>query len=342
MAINVIPKDGMILTDTELELDEIELEGQIKPIQQLEPISLRLPDSICGDRLDKVLSKLVPQYSRGRLQQWIEEGYVQVDGHPSKIKTIMLGGENVVIEPQAALEDNAFIAEDIPLNIIFEDDAILVLNKPAGLVVHPGAGNWSGTLLNGLLFHRPALAAVPRAGIVHRLDKDTSGLMVVAKTLTAQTELVRQLQARTVKREYSALVWGTPNASGTVDAAMARHSRDRLKMAVSFSILAKPAITHFQRASTGMLERFPVSLVACHLETGRTHQIRVHMQSLGFPLVGDTLYGKQHLARFFPRQALQARKLGLIHPVSNLPVEWSIPLEADFIDLLERAGMPLP
>ncbi|WP_395010740.1 RluA family pseudouridine synthase [Undibacterium sp.] len=342
MVINVIPKDEMILTDTELDLDEIEHEDPIKPSQQLESISLRLPDSICGDRLDKVLSKLVPQYSRGRLQQWIEEGHVLVDGNASKIKSIMLGGEQITIQPQAALEDNAFTAEDLPLNIIYEDDAILVLNKPAGLVVHPGAGNWTGTLLNGLLFHRPALAAVPRAGIVHRLDKDTSGLMVVAKTLTAQTELVRQLQARTVKREYAALVWGTPNASGTVDAAMARHSRDRLKMAVSYSILAKPAITHFERVSTGMLERFPVSLVACHLETGRTHQIRVHMQSLGFPLVGDTLYGKQHLARFFPRQALQARKLGLIHPVTGLAVEWSIPLEADFIDLLERAGMPLP
>lgn len=342
MVINVIPKDEMILTDTELDLDEIEHEDPIKPSQPLEPISLRLPDSICGDRLDKVLSKLVSQYSRGRLQQWIEEGHVLVDGNASKIKAIMLGGEQISIQPQAALEDNAFIAEDIPLNIIYEDDAILVLNKPAGLVVHPGAGNWSGTLLNGLLFHRPALASVPRAGIVHRLDKDTSGLMVVAKTLTAQTELVRQLQARTVKRGYAALVWGTPNVSGTVDAAMARHSRDRLKMAVSYSILAKPAITHFERVSTGMLERFPVSLVACHLETGRTHQIRVHMQSLGFPLVGDTLYGKQHLARFFPRQALQARKLGLIHPVTGLAVEWSIPLEADFIDLLERAGMPLP
>ena len=342
MAINVIPKDEMILTDSELDLDEIDQDEAIKSGKEIETISIRLPDSICGERLDKVLSKLVPQYSRGRMQQWIEDGHVLVDGRTSKIKTTMLGGEQISIQPQAALEDNAFTAEDIPLNIIFEDDAILVLNKPAGLVVHPGAGNWSGTLLNGLLFHRPFLASVPRAGIVHRLDKDTSGLMVVAKTLTAQTELVRQLQARTVKREYAALVWGTPNTSGTVDAAMARHAKDRLKMAVSFSVLAKPAITHYQRLSTGMLERFPVSLVACHLETGRTHQIRVHMQSLGFPLVGDTLYGKQHLARFFPRQALQARKLGLIHPLTNVAVEWSIPLEADFIDLLERAGMPLP
>ena len=340
MAINVIPKDVGILPDTELDLEEIDQDQSEQFAQPAEIIAITLPDSVCGDRLDKVLSKLVPQYSRSRIQQWIEDGHVQVDGKPSKIKTTMLGGELIQIIPQSSPDENSFTPEDIPLNIIFEDDAIIVLNKPAGLVVHPGAGNWSGTLLNALLFHRPALAQVPRAGIVHRLDKDTSGLMVVAKTLTAQTELVRQLQARTVKREYAAMVWGTPISTGTVDAAMARHSRDRLKMAVSFSILAKPAITHYQRLATGMLERFPVSLVACRLETGRTHQIRVHMQSLGFPLVGDTLYGKQHLARFFPRQALQARRLGLIHPVSGEDMEWSIPLEADFVALLEQAGMP--
>jgi 23S rRNA pseudouridine1911/1915/1917 synthase len=341
MAINVIPKELGILPDTELDLEEIDQDESEQTAHVAEIISIKLPDSVCGDRLDKVLSKLVPQYSRSRIQQWIEDGHVQVDGKPSKIKTTMLGGELIQITPQSSPDESAFTPEDIPLNIIFEDDAILVLNKPAGLVVHPGAGNWSGTLLNALLFHRPALAQVPRAGIVHRLDKDTSGLMVVAKTLTAQTELVRQLQARTVKREYAALVWGTPISTGTVDAAMARHSRDRLKMAVSFSILAKPAITHYQRLATGMLERFPVSLVACRLETGRTHQIRVHMLSLGFPLVGDTLYGKQHLARFFPRQALQARRLGLIHPDSGEAMEWSIPLEADFTSLLEQAGMPV-
>jgi 23S rRNA pseudouridine1911/1915/1917 synthase len=150
------------------------------------------------------------------------------------------------------------------------------------------------------------------------------------------------LQSRTVKREYVALVWGTPNQSGTVDAAMARHNRDRLKMAVSQSVVAKPAITHYQRLATGMLERFPVTLVACQLETGRTHQIRVHMQSLGFPLVGDTLYGKQHLARFFHRQALQAKRLGLIHPQTGQAVEWEIPLAADFADIIKQAGMQVP
>ena len=342
MAINVIPTDSTILTDSLLEIDETELEESSEQEASPEVIELKLPASICGERLDKALSKLIPQYSRGRIQKWIEDGFVTVDGEKSKIKTTMLGDELVVIRPQAAPDEGAFTPEDIPIQVVYEDESILVINKPAGLVVHPAAGNWSGTLLNALLFHRPALVNLPRAGIVHRLDKDTSGLMVVAKTLTAQTELVRQLQARTVSREYYALVWGTPITSGTVDAAIARHSRDRLKMAVSYSVLAKPAVTHYQRVSTGMLERFPVSLVSCKLETGRTHQIRVHMLSLGFPLVGDTLYGKQHLARFFHRQALQARKLGLIHPVSGDYVEWSIPLETDFAELLVQAGMQVP
>lgn len=342
MAINVIPTDSTILTDSLLEIDETELEESSEQEASPEVIELKLPASICGERLDKALSKLIPQYSRGRIQKWIEDGFVTVDGEKSKIKTTMLGDELIVIRPQAAPDEGAFTPEDIPIQVVYEDESILVINKPAGLVVHPAAGNWSGTLLNALLFHRPALVNLPRAGIVHRLDKDTSGLMVVAKTLTAQTELVRQLQARTVSREYYALVWGTPITSGTVDAAIARHSRDRLKMAVSYSVLAKPAVTHYQRVSTGMLERFPVSLVSCKLETGRTHQIRVHMLSLGFPLVGDTLYGKQHLARFFHRQALQARKLGLIHPVSGDYVEWSIPLETDFAELLVQAGMQVP
>jgi 23S rRNA pseudouridine1911/1915/1917 synthase len=178
-----------------------------------------------------------------------------------------------------------------------------------------------------------------RAGIVHRLDKDTSGLMVVAKTLQAQTDLVRQLQARTVKREYLALVWGTPHVTGKVDAAIGRHPRDRIKMAVSEHMSAKPAVTHYQRVAGGMLDGRAVSLLRCQLETGRTHQIRVHMQSIGFTLVGDPLYGKPHLASVFGRQALHALRLGLIHPVSGKDCEWSAPLPDDFADLLLRAGM---
>ncbi|MES2040569.1 MAG: RluA family pseudouridine synthase [Pseudomonadota bacterium] len=343
MAKNVKQTTTVILSDSDL---DTELEGLNDTTEvdedfalAVENIELKLTSEACGERLDKTLSKLVPQYSRSRIQQWIEGGFVSVDGKPGRGKMTMLGDEKIIIEPQAAPDEGAYSPEDIPLNVVYEDDDILVINKPADMVVHPAAGNWSGTLLNGLLYRWPALLGVPRAGIVHRLDKDTSGLMVVAKTLIAHTELVRQLQDRTVKREYNALVWGTPNLSGTVDAPMARHPRDRIKMAVSQSMLAKPAVTHFQRVAAGMLEKFPVSLVACQLETGRTHQIRVHMLSLGFPLVGDPLYGKQHLARFFNRQALQARKLGLTHPTTGEHVEWEIPLADDFAALLLQAGI---
>ncbi|WP_034297561.1 RluA family pseudouridine synthase [Herbaspirillum sp. RV1423] len=304
-----------------------------------EPIILKLTDDACGMRLDKVLSTLVPQYSRSRIQQWIEAGHVTVDGKPARTKMTVLGDEAVLILPQAAPEDNAFQPEAMDLAIVYEDKAILVVDKPAGLVVHPAAGNWSGTLLNGLLHHCPALAGVPRAGIVHRLDKDTSGLMVVAKTLAAQTDLVRQLQARTVKRQYLALVWGLPQLSGTIDGAMARHPRDRIKMAVSESMAAKPAVTHYRRLAVGALDGRAVSLMRCQLETGRTHQIRVHMQSLGFALVGDALYGKSHLMPFFPRQALQAWKLGLVHPTTGKQCEWEVGLPQDFAELLTRAGI---
>ncbi|MBR7791913.1 RluA family pseudouridine synthase [Undibacterium sp. FT147W] len=336
----VILSDSDVDVDLDLAVDDTEVDEDFS--STAENIELKLTSAACGERLDKTISKLVPEYSRSRIQQWIEDGFVTVDGKPGRTKMTMLGDEKIIIEPQAAPDEGAFAPEDIPLDIVYEDDAVIVVNKPAGLVVHPAAGNWSGTLLNGLLFRWPALLGVPRAGIVHRLDKDTSGLMVVAKTLIAHTDLVRQLQDRSVKREYYALVWGTPNVSGTVDAPMARHPRDRIKMAVSRSISAKPAVTHFQRIATGMLEKFPVSLVACQLETGRTHQIRVHMHSLGFPLVGDPLYGKQHLARFFPRQALQARKLGLIHPQTGEHVGWEVAVADDFLQLLNEAGISLP
>jgi len=319
------------------DLDEDELPGA-----GFAPIELHLSAEWCGMRLDKVLSSLVPQYSRSRIQQWMESGHVTVDGQPARAKMTVLGDEKVMISPQAAPQDRAFTPEAIPLEIIHEDAAILVINKPAGLVVHPAAGNWTGTLLNGLLHYFPASAGVPRAGIVHRLDKETSGLMVVAKTIEAQTDLVRQLQARTVKREYLALVWGTPLLSGKVDAPIGRHPRDRVKMAVSQHSSAKPAVTHFQRMASGEIEHRPVSLLRCQLETGRTHQIRVHMQSLGFPLVGDALYGKPHLASAFARQALHAHRLGLIHPASGQACEWTAALPEDFTALLEQAGIAVP
>lgn len=306
---------------------------------ELAPVSLQLTDDAMGQRLDKVLSGLLPDFSRSRIQQWIEEGHVTVDGAPAKSKMTMLGDEKIEVAPQSAPQDHAYGPEPMALDIVHEDKTILVVNKPVGLVVHPAAGNWSGTLLNGLLHHLPALTNVPRAGIVHRLDKDTSGLMVVAKTLAAQTDLVRQLQARSVKRQYLALVWGSPQLSGTIDAAMARHPRDRIKMAVSQSITAKPAVTHYRRLATGMIDSKPVSLVLCRLETGRTHQIRVHMQSIGFALVGDSLYGKQHLASIFPRQALHAARLGLSQPTSRKFKQWAAPLPADMTELLKRAGI---
>lgn len=329
-------QDGM----SEDDLIDLDIDESSASASQFEPITLTLGDDICGERLDKVLSKLVPQFSRSRLQQWLEQGFVTVDGRVVKGKTTMLGDEVVHIEPQVSAEDNAYTPEQIDFPIIYEDDDILVINKPDGLVVHPGAGNWSGTLLNGLLHYFPESAHVPRAGIVHRLDKDTTGLMVVAKTLMAQTDLVRQLQARTVKREYLAMVWGTPRVAGRVDGAMARHPRDRIKMAVSESVLAKPAVTHYERLATGMLEQKPVSMVRCELETGRTHQIRVHMQSLGFALVGDALYGKSHLTSYFPRQALHAYRLTLEHPRTGEEMSWSAPIPDDMRALIEQAGMP--
>jgi 23S rRNA pseudouridine1911/1915/1917 synthase len=320
--------------------DEV-LDGMHADAAELAPITLHLTPEVCGVRLDKVLSSLVTQYSRSRMQQWIEGGHVLVDGVVAKTKMTAFGDETIVITPQAAPEDDAFRPEPMTLDIVHEDHAVIVINKPAGLVVHPAAGNWSGTLLNGLLHHYPPLAGVPRAGIVHRLDKDTSGLMVVAKSLTAHTDLVRQLQARTVKRQYLAMVWGTPQLNGTIDAAMARHSRDRIKMAVSESLSAKPAITHYERLATGLIDGKAVSLMRCRLETGRTHQIRVHMQSLGFALVGDALYGKAHLMPIFPRQALHACRLGLVHPENGEPSEWMVDLPADFSELITRAGISL-
>ncbi|MDB5796968.1 MAG: RluA family pseudouridine synthase [Paucimonas sp.] len=306
------------------------------------PITVHLDESHCGTRLDKALSSLLPQYSRSRLQQWIEQGHVSIDGEPARAKATVFGDETVTVLPQLVESEQPFLPEPMTLAIVHEDATVLVIDKPAGLVVHPGPGNWSGTLLNGLLHHAPALAAVPRAGIVHRLDKDTTGLMVVAKTLAAQTDLVRQLQARSVQRDYLALVWGTTQPSGKIDAAIGRHPRDRLKMAVVDEESGKPAVTRYERLATGMLSRTPVSLVRCQLETGRTHQIRVHMQSVGFPLVGDNVYGKRHLASTFPRQALHACRLGLLHPRSGKPRAWSAALPPDMQALLADAGIAQP
>ena len=296
--------------------------------------ALTIPVAMGGLRLDQALAKLFPEHSRSRLQGWLRDGYIRVDGASPDARKKVCGGESVEIDAPPPPEIAAELPEDIPLDVVFEDEHLLVINKPVGLVVHPGNGNWSGTLLNALLHRHPALAAVPRAGIVHRLDKDTSGLMVVAKTLAAHTELVRQLQARSVKRHYWALVQGELGTGGTVDAPIGRHPTQRIKMAVVGN--GRPALTHYL-----VVERFArCTLVECRLETGRTHQIRVHMAHVGHPLVGDPVYGQRRAGNAvldgFARQALHAFRLGLVHPQTGVAMEWTAPMAADFAALLDE------
>ncbi len=325
-----LPEDYTVNPD---ELDtELPEPGTVLPVQ------LIIPEEYGAMRLDQALARLLPEYSRSRLQSWIEAGLVSINGKATtSIKQKIWEGERVALTPQRDPADMPYSAEDIPLEIVHEDDAILIINKPVGLVVHPGSGNWSGTLLNALLHHAPQLAEVPRAGIVHRLDKDTSGLLVVAKTLVAQTDLVRQLQARSVSREYLALVYGEVTRNGTVEAPIDRHPTQRTKMAVVAG--GKTAITHY-----AVQEAFPgCTLLRCKLETGRTHQIRVHMASIQHPLVGDRLYlrGAQKCATYlremlgsFPRQALHAERLGLQHPQSGEWMSWQVEMPQDMQQLL--------
>ena len=302
-------------------------------------ISLDIPLEMAGERLDKVLAGSLPDYSRNRLKTWVEAGAVMVDGKVTKARYLLKGGENIKVFPQEMPEQFAFAPEDIPLDVVYEDDSIIVINKPAGLVVHPAAGNWSGTLLNGLLFKYPELSSLPRAGIVHRLDKDTSGLMVVARTVLAQTALVRQLQDRTVGRRYLACVWGQAPNQGKVLASVGRDQRDRLKMSVS-TPGGKPAATLFRRLGTGEFEKAPLAILECKLETGRTHQIRVHLESLGLPLIGDPVYRKKvpgvAKSLSFDRQALHAFALSLSHPKTGELVSWFRLPPADFMELLPK------
>jgi len=292
------------------------------------PLRIIVPPECAGLRLDQALSRLVPQYSRTRLAQWVRADKIRLDGAAALPRRRVWGGEVIDIVPDAdplALADRP---EDITISIVHEDDALLVINKPPGLIVHPGSGNWSGTLLNALLRHLPALARLPRAGIVHRLDKDTSGLLVVAKTLAAQTDLVRQLQARDVRREYLALAHGRIARSGTIEAPIGRHPVQRTRMAVVAR--GRHAITHYE-----VLERFPDStLLRCRLETGRTHQIRVHLRSIGHPLVGDPAYGKRNSALAFTRQALHAERLALRHPQTGRVTSWRVAPPADLQRLI--------
>ena len=305
-------------------------------------ISLEISQDMAGERLDKALATHLPDYSRNRLKAWVEAGAVTVDGRVTKARYLLHGGESIKVFPQEMPEQFAFGPEDIPLDVIYEDSSLIVINKPPGLVVHPAAGNWTGTLLNGLLFHFPELKNLPRAGIVHRLDKDTSGLMVVARNPEAQTSLVRQLQERTVGRRYLSLVWGDAPSQGKVLATVGRDQRDRLKMAAG-SPQGKPAATLFRRLAKGVFNQTALALLECRLETGRTHQIRVHLESLGLPLLGDPVYRKKTPGAAkvlnFERQALHAYALSLEHPISHEILTWFKLPPDDFMQLLSQVGM---
>ena len=303
--------------------------------------TIQVPLDLGGYRLDQALSALFPEFSRSRHQDWIRRGLVLVDGHALSGKQRLIGGEMIVFSPEPDPTPSPVTPQKIPLEIIFEDRDILVVNKPAGLVVHPAAGHADGTLQNALLNYLPSLAQIPRCGIVHRIDKDTSGLLMVAKTLQSHHSLVDQLQSRTIDREYIALVQGTIVAGGTIDQPIGRHPTDRKKFSVNRG--GKLAITHYR-----VIEKFTAhTLVRVKLETGRTHQIRVHMAHINHPLVGDPVYGGRarlpagaeasliSTLRSFRRQALHAHTLGLSHPETEDHMEWSVELPQDFKQLLD-------
>lgn len=302
--------------------------------------SIDIPEEHQGWRLDRSLATLYSEYSRARIQLWINQKKVTVDGVVRPCKFLLSGGERIELLPGQAVSNENDIPQDIALNIVYEDESVLVINKPAGLVVHPGAGNSSGTLLNALLYHHQVFKTIPRAGIVHRLDKDTSGLMVVAKSLTAHTSLVEQLQQHKVQRNYFAVVRGQLISGGSINKPIGRHKHDRVKMSVSER--GKPAVTHFK-----LVEKFQKhTWIEASLETGRTHQIRVHLSSIGYPLIGDQTYAPriQRVANVpgilnerlcqFPRQALHAHRLALVHPSSGEQMQWDAAMPADMLELL--------
>jgi len=316
----------------------------LKTEQQIELI---IPPEMAGLRLDQSLAELCPEYSRSRLKNWVNSGNILINNKTLRPRDKVNGGEAVIINPIADTSLN-IKAEPIELNIVYQDESMLVVNKPAGLVVHPAAGNWDGTLQNALLHHDPDLEGLPRAGLVHRIDKETSGLLMVARTLTAHKTLVDQLQARAFEREYLTVVRGYMTAGGTVDAPLARHPTDRKKYAVRMG--GKEAITHYR-----VQRRFAKhTLLKVNLETGRTHQIRVHMSHINHAIVGDQVYGGRfkpianasellsETLRAFKRQALHAARLGVVHPITGEEICWECEMPADMANLVEVLAQETP
>lgn len=327
------------MTNHKLDKDDANYsEDSLFEAEENQIFHLTVPNEAAGKRLDATLAVLLPDYSRSRLSEWIKNGAVTLNGQTAQPKQRLIGSETICVTVPPSPEYTAFVAEDIAINCVYVDEDVLVINKPAGLVVHPAAGNWSGTLLNGLLFHYPELHHIPRAGIVHRLDKDTSGLMVVARNLPAQNALVKQLQARTVKRTYRAIANGIVPFDGKIETQMGRHPHHRQKMAV-LSFGGKEAITHVR-----VLARFVShSYIECTLETGRTHQIRVHMREAKHPLAGDAVYGDaRHVCSdevkaaigCLNRQALHAYRLAFIHPRTGITRRFQAALPDDMQQLL--------
>ncbi len=310
---------------------------------------ITLPDDLVGLRLDQALSKLLSTYSRTQIQDWIKSHEITLNGEPAKAKDVVIGGELVEINAQLKAQP-AWEAQAIALEVLYEDDALLIINKPIGMVVHPGSGNANNTLLNALLHHAPQLKDLPRAGIIHRLDKDTSGLLVVAKTAAALTDLSAQLKNRTIKRIYQAIIFGILTSGGTVDEPIGRHPMQRKRMAIMDT--GRPSVTHFR-----VMEKYRNhTRVKVKLETGRTHQIRVHMAHIQHAILGDPVYGGRlqlpkgatpplvDILRRFKHQALHAYELGLIHPVSGEAMTWRAPLPQDMLELIEilRKDTPAP